>query len=433
MPERRGLFLHAAGASDMVRLVTRTAWCSRGWLAWSIALTLIACGKAADKPAASPAADQSESKKEGKGVDVEALLSREVQGLTPRRFDQGGVHVEVLSSAAPTLGDEGGVPKLSIPIGSEAAVHCYVYPQDPDPGGTLSLIVQNLKKQFSVRALAPGPIEVVDEAPVVSLGVVYLTQQGKAVGQIKLAFHSRFGSASMCLHDEVGYQASFARVYQSFFGSLKHGKPPFSPSYVEVVTAEINGAPAGYDRNLVVTEKGKRKLLSTGLVFGLRSATELVTQDYSSSVSVDDKDRIEVGRWLESRDGSLVLDVELEHLGGPRYAYRGSRLGKEVKGELSAQDKEGLPSSLWTQGELKRRLAKGGAFAFSIQQYRPSENVAAPLVMDFARKADDPPLTVHTKLSGVEAIGTIDEQGRETRSEIVDSGMKLVLSRAFAR
>ncbi len=399
----------------------------------TLIVPLLACSSAQDKPAQSAAPGASAKQGEAKAASPEALLAREAQGLTAHRFDQDDIHAEIPSSGPPTLGNDGGVPRVSIPIGTEAAIHCFIYPQDADPGGTLYSIVENLKRQFSVKALGLGPVEVVREAPVTKLELAYVAEHDKLVGQIKLAFHARIGGTSMCMHDEVGYEKTFGQVYQSFFASLEQRAAPFKPAYVEVVATELNGAPAGYERSFVIDDQGKRRLLSTGLVFGLRSATELVTQDYSSSVIVDGSQRIEAGRWVESRNGKLALDVELTHLGGPRYAYRGGRMGKALKGELSVKDEKGLPSSLWTQNELKQRLAAGGAFSFSIEQYRPSENPGAALLMEFIHNADDPPHTVRTRVSGVDAISTVDEQGREQRSEINDSGMKLVLERVFPR
>jgi len=399
-----------------------------------VGAALCACGGAQQGKAGDPAAGPSAGEERG-GIDVEALMARESQGLSPRKLAAQNVRAEVMSAADPKVVVEEGMPKVVIPIGGEAAVECYLYDRDPLPGSTFVNIVENMKKEFEVRQVTTSPMEVVKEAPVTPLAIVYAakTQEGMALGQLKLAFHFRLGSSSLCMHDELGYQKTFAQVTRSFFETFDRGNPGLDTKYVEIHAGEINDQPAGHDRNLVYTDQGTEKLLSMSLLMIQTGPIEIIAQDSSSVITLDKQDRIEKGRWLESQNGGLSLDVELERIKGNRYSYKGTRRGSEVKGELTTKDPLGLPSSLWTQKELKNRLAKSGPFTLSFETYRPDDDPAKVSTLEIVRRDEDPPRAVRVKIKDAEAISTVDEQGRDQRFELVLDGAKMVLERAYQR
>ncbi len=406
----------------------------RGLALGALSTTLVACGGGQSQHAASTPGSSTAGGASG-GVDIQALMARESQGLAPRKLAAQGARAEVLSSADPKLVVEEGRAKVVIPIGGEADVQCLLYEQDPLPGSTFVNIVEAMKQEFEVQKLTLQPLEVVKESPVTKLDIVYATKTegGKALGQLKLAFHFRLGSSSLCMHDEIGYQKSFAEAARSFFETYDRGNPGLDTSYVEIFTVEDNDRPIGYNRNLVYTDKGTKKVLSMGLLIIQNGPTEITAQDSSSVITLDNQDRIEQGRWVESLNGVLSFDVQLERVKGNRYRYKGTRRGSEVKGEVSSKDPLGLPSSLWAQKELKTRLAKPGAFTLKLEQYRPDDDPAAVSSFEIVRRAEDPPRVVRVKVKSAEVVTLVDEQGHDQRSEVVAEGRKIVLERTFER
>ena len=402
------------------------------WISLLMLGSLAGCG---GKQGQAQVAGEGATGGEQGNIDVQALMKRESEGLTRRKLAVQSLRAEVLSAADPKVVVEDNVAKVVIPIGAEADVQCLLYDQDPLPGSTFVNIVESMKKEFEVRQVATGAMEVVKEAPVTPLTLVYAakTAEGTALGQLKLAFHSRLGSSSLCMHDELGYVKSFTDVSRSFFETFDHGNPGLDTSYVEVFAGEINDQPAGHDRNLLFSEQGVRKLLSMSLLMIQTGPIEIMAQDSSSLITVDQQDRVEKGRWVESQNGALALDVELQRIKGNRYSYKGTRRGGEVKGELTTKDPLGLPSSLWTQKELKSRLAKPAAFKLGFEQYRPDDDPAAVAPLEIVRRAEDPPRTVRIKVKDAEAIALVDEQGRDSHSEVVMAGAKIVLDRVFER
>ena len=186
------------------------------WISLLMLGSLAGCG---GKQGQAQVAGEGATGGEQGNIDVQALMKRESEGLTRRKLAVQSLRAEVLSAADPKVVVEDNVAKVVIPIGAEADVQCLLYDQDPLPGSTFVNIVESMKKEFEVRQVATGAMEVVKEAPVTPLTLVYAakTAEGTALGQLKLAFHSRLGSSSLCMHDELGYVKSFTDVSRSFF------------------------------------------------------------------------------------------------------------------------------------------------------------------------------------------------------------------------
>jgi hypothetical protein len=386
-----------------------------------------------EKPAESP---DSTKPTPTQSTALDALLKREATDLAEVAVTGRGFGARVLAKTEPSVADEGALSKLILPIGTQAPVHCFVYENDPDPGSAISAVIGSITKELELNRVLAGPVEVVRESPVATLAGFYTTTtpKGRALGQLKIAFHSRLGGSSMCLHDELGYERTFQRVARSLFESLDRGPELVTPTYVEISAAEVNGRPAGYERLLVLPEKnGERQLIATGLALLISEPNLLVTQDYAALTLVDVHNRIVNGRFTEAKNGNLTLDVSLRRGPGKSYQYGGNHAGKALSGEISAEDDRGLPSPLWTQGELAQRLAKGGAFEFWIQQYRPSEDATKLSRIGYARRSGDPPGGVIVKMDKVEALSLLDSRGREQRSEMNTQGFSVVMKSIYRR
>lgn len=398
-------------------------------------LGLAACAHDSGKPATTPAGPKPEEKP-ASASNLDGMLKREVTTLSEVSVNSPAFRARVLSKGDASVTVEEGVAKLVVPLGTDAPVHCFVYEKDPDPGSAFSALMTSLAEELELNRLIVGPIDVIREAPVPTLAAFYTTQtpKGRALGELKLAFHTRFGGTSLCLHDELGYEKTFLSVARSLFESLDRGPSPLAPTYVEVSTAEVNGRPAGYERFMVLPEQnGERQLVATGLALLITEPNVLVTQDYGAVTAIDADHRIVSAHYTEAKNGKLTLDVRLKRATGRNYEYQGSHAGRNVSGTLVAADERGLPSSLWTQRELAKRLAQGGPFEFSIQQYRPSEDPSRLARIGYQRRADDPPGGVLIKTGRVEALAVLDEHGREQRSEMRTQGISVVMKSIYRR
>ncbi len=402
---------------------------------FALASTFACARRESQQPAATPGETKPVAPAT-RSLDLQALLQREATALEAVALTGRGFRARALVKGEPEVTSEPDFSKLILPIGSEAPVHCFVYDNDPDPGAALAAIIGSLAEELELDRVVAGPVEVVGEAPVATLAGFYTTNtpKGRALGQLKLAFHSRLGASSMCLHDELGYEQTFLRVARSVFESLDRGPSIVTPTYVEISAAEVNGRPSGYERLMVLPGKnGERQLIATGLALLISEPNLFVTQDYAALTSVDASDRIVSGRFTEAKNGRLTLEVELRRGQGKNYQFSGNQAGKPVSGAVSADDDRGLPSPLWTQRELAQRLAKGGAFEFSIQQYRPSEDATKLSRIGYAHRVNDPSGTVLVKMDKVEALSLLDARGREQRSEMNTQGFSVVMKSIYRR
>jgi len=385
------------------------------------------------RPGAGDAASQGNSK--GSGFDAEAELAREAQGLSSRSFREQGLAFKAPASAAPTIKHDEGVAMITIPIGDGGTVECFLYEQDPDTGATLLHMLAGLKKSAEIRELTPGPLEVKRESPVVPLTALYTVEQegGLALGQLKLAFHSRYNHSSLCLHDQVGYSKTFREVSGAFFDTLEAGREDLAPAYAEVSAATIGGVPAGFDRAMIFRDDKEERRVGASLLLMLRSASDLVTSDSVSSEVINAEGRVTSGEWYSSASGAPDLKISLELRKAGTYHYEGTFKGKPIQGDFTHTDKRGLASGKSLELELKKRLKKAAAFSIAHASYSPEQDPTRPTEETYSRLAGDAANRVRVKQGDMEIVGTIDAEGRFEVAEATLGRTHLRIARTFVR
>lgn len=396
----------------------------------TVMLWVLGCGA---KPAANSGEGAGGSDPEG-GSDVKAALAREASGLTPQTV-KSQISFTVPASGPPTVKTEDKVVLIDIPIAEGGTVNCFLYTDDPDPGATLLALLGGLKKSAQIRELGPGPIEVVHESPVVHLSALYTVDQedGAALGQLKLAFHTRYNHASLCLNDQAGFSKTFLGVSRAFFESLQAGREDLKPRYAEVSAATIGGVPAGFERSMIFGDGKEERRVNASLLILLRTPTELVTSDSVSSQVLNAEGRLTGGEWYNSESGAPDLKVSLELGKAGAYHYTGTYKGKPIEGDFTHTDKRGLAGPASLETDLKKRAKKPGAYSFSHVAYNPAQDPTRPTEETYERHADDPKNRVRVKQGDLEVIGTIDESGRFEDGQATLGRMEIRLKRTFVR
>jgi hypothetical protein len=394
-------------------------------------LLLAACGPRPGPGHAGSASD----KPSGSGFDAEAELAREAQGLSERSFADKGLSFRVRASAAPTLKHDEGVVMITIPIAEGGTVECFLYERNPDPGATLMHMLGGLRKSAEIRELRPGPLEVKRESPVVPLTALYTVEQegGLALGQLKLAFHARYDHSSLCVHDQVGFSKTFREVSGGFFDTLEAGREDLKTEYTELSSATIDGIPAGFDRVMIFRDGKEERRVSTSLLLMLRSASDLVTEDSASSQVSNLEGRVTSGEWYSSESGAPELNVSLELRKAGSYHYEGTFKGKPIQGDFTHSDQRGLAGGRSLERDLKKHLKGAKPFSISHVSYSPGRDPTRPTEETYSRLAGDAPNRVRVKQGDMEAVGTLDGEGRFARVEATLGRMQLLLSREFVR
>ena len=388
------------------------------------AVTLLsACGRGGEPPAAAPSsaagAPSGTGANEGdqKGVNLEELLEREAGELTPRgvKSADSAWTAQALSAADPSVKTaEDGTVIVDIPIGTATPVHCQVFKDAVDPGSTVAGFLAQSAQRVKFEQIVPAGVHVIKRAPAAFLDTLYTVDSagGKQVGNLKIAFYADDRRSILCLHDEGGYRASFAKVSSGFFESFQlQAAETLKPTYRDVSKTSIEDLDIGFGVTKVLPgeEKGGKTYSTQNSSFIPVSPGEMAIKDDISIVQVDARGRITKGVWVEAEGGELALQIKLTP--GPKggYSYEGSVSGKPVKGEIDAKQKLATPFDIIA---LMRKQAKSGkAFSEVLNEYHPSLDPTKPTPVTYSRDAKAKPDEVTAKLGAQSVTLTIDDTG----------------------
>lgn len=369
-------------------------------------------------------------------LDVEALLARETDGLSPQKVEQKGFTASVLAKGTPTIVPNKAGATIEIPIGTQATVKCLIFNEDPDPGATLFGAFERLKTVGEIKDVRLSEMELVKDIPILGVTLIYIVHgpRGNQFGQLKLLHHPRLNHSTLCLHDEPGYAKTFAKVARSLFESEDRGIQEPAPEYMEVQLAYVNGVPAGYDKTAIFAQDGgTRTVIESGLQILMRSPTDINASDTAKVMNVDAHGMIADAHYVNDENGRVTLDLTTMHKKGSAYDYKGIVAGKEVTGSFKTKDKRGLTSTMETEKQLARHLAQGGAFSMKDESYDPDSDPTKTSPVEFRHEKGDPARVVRMKMAHVEVVGTADEAGRMKDGEMKIGPLTVTMKRAVDR
>jgi hypothetical protein len=185
-------------------------------------------------------------------LDVKALFAREVEPLAPQAFSspEAGFSGQVEASAPVTVLRGEGYTQLTIPVGTDMPLECFVYDERRDAAGTLQGVVQSVGEELTLRMVRPSGVAVLKEAPALFLELVYSSERdGKpSAGHVKLMVHADNSLPVLCTHDEPGYTESFRRIASGLATALEPSQPRYpTPRYSEVQVMKVQGLPVGFE------------------------------------------------------------------------------------------------------------------------------------------------------------------------------------------
>jgi hypothetical protein len=384
---------------------------------------LSACGKSGEPPASAPSSSATPppgtdtSGGESKGINLEELLKREAGELSPRgvKSADSAWTAQALSAADPAVqAAQDGTVVVDIPIGTATPVHCQIFKDAVDPGSTVAGFLAQSAQRVKFEQIVPAGVHVIKRAPAVFLDTLYTVDgaSGKQVGNLKIAFYANDRRSILCLHDEGGYRASFAKVSSSFFESFQlKAAETIKPTYLDVSKTSIENMDIGFGVTKVLPgeTKGGKTYSTQNTSFIPVSPGEMAIKDDLSIIQVDAQGRMIKGVWVEAEGGELALQIKLTS--GPKggYSYEGSVSGKPVKGEIDAKQKLATPFD--TIALMKKQAKSGKAFSQVLNEYHPSLDPTKPTPVTYSRDDKAKPNEVTAKLGEQSLTFTIDETG----------------------
>ncbi len=399
-----------------------------------------ACGGGAatgSSPATQPTgASSAQSDPQSKPFDLDAYYKRELAPLAKKPFSFQKLSGESEASDAAKVIETDGSFRLTIPIGTKAPLECFVYKQEVDPAGSLIAVAREVKKSLDVRLLKMADVSLVGDYPVVFLEEQYLSpsDKGQAAGELKTMFYDHPATPMLCMHDEVGYNASFQRVTKGLAASLKvAGVEVTAPKLLEVYVDKIADQPAGFSRHVVLVGKnGNLVSTSKASTFIQRSARDLASGD-SITTEVSDKDgRLVEAAYAEAQGGEIAQEMQLKKVGPQEYTFKGKHGGKEVSGKFKTKGKRGLTGDKALTAAVLGELLSGKSAEMKMEEYHPGLNPEAPVEVGYKLESKEQ-RRIKISVGQMEMLATADDKGLMQKLEIPIGPVKMIRERVLVR
>lgn len=356
------------------------------------------------------------------GNPIEALFSRELPPLGRQvlALERASLDVEAKGTPKVTRDDTNGATQVTLPLGTEQDVTCFVYDHPVDVSGALSHIIESVRAQYTLAAVRPAGIEVIEKSPALFVEVVYVVQspQGKKVGSLKLMAVSSETAPVSCLHDEPGYGKTFQRVSSAFAAAVARARTADAvpASYRTIDVTSVKGMRVGFTKSSWVKKRdGSLVIVTVSATFTPRSPTEYLSEDSVSVTEADPAGYVRKREHVSSANGEKTLDVKLVHEKGPHYAYSGEASGKALAGKVEAKNPRGLESPALEFQRTRDELLTGKVPSLAFESYAPSVNPVglerATLTLTTGRKAT-------LKLGSLSLNVEIDAHGDLVASEL---------------
>ncbi|MCP3139742.1 hypothetical protein [Pyxidicoccus xibeiensis] len=334
---------------------------------------------------------------------------------------------QVEASAPPTLARHEGSTRLDIPLGTGAALACFVYERPLDAAGALLAVANAVRAGpgVTVRHMEPTEVLLVPGAPALFLRVDYETSTpaGTGAGQMKLMVSASPELPLLCAHDEPGYTRTFRRITTALATSLQvpgGARKPARGEELHVMKLDGRLAGFGWRASRRIGDGSTRTEASTSLLLpsaggGLRA------EDTTTTTLTDEQDHLTELRHARAEDGALALQVTLRRERKPvaatapaaepgtLYRYEGREGTRAMKGTFTS--KRGLATEDDVSFSVRKWLLSGERPEVVLDVYRPQENVTAPTELTLRREPKAGPRALTLTLGTRTAKARANAQG----------------------
>jgi hypothetical protein len=384
-------------------------------------------------PAAPPAPKPEEPV--SKEAMLEATIKREATGLTSTNVVSPNKNftATVDSSAAPSFGATEGVERLVIPIGTDAPVSCIIRHDSPAPAELLYGVIANVQGAMKKSQIAQLDVGLVGRVPYLLAEVDYVVEQNgvPSLGAFKAAAFERDDGTLLCVHEELGYRATFRRVSEQFARTLVRQdlEPVPVPLEYTVSIAHIGKQAVGYmlERHLVRDDGAHLETESSSLL--LPRAPSNLTSIASARISTSDRSGVILKvKSTSSRDAETVRDLALEKTKSGKYHVEGASGGKPVKADFVPR----RPMwATWRERQELRTRMLGGPKVRTLTTSGYAASASATAATTTTWTATDRPMVVDSAAGEMKVRVTLDEQARPMSVTIPNPAADIVIDRAL--
>ncbi len=413
-------------------------------LATLVALIMAGPSKAqtGNKPEGSIAGETSTSVPPASGLEwLEKTMAREVELIQPRPLvEQKGTFRSLVPAkilAPPVLTE--GVYYTQLDIGTTVPMECYFYTEPLDMAGDLvalaEVVLGHLEKQAGeivMRGVEKIEAGAVDGSPFLGLSWMYRTlgDNGPLVWQLKQRLGRRGAGSVYCIHNEVGYSATFARAFEQILGSVQWSASSPLPFYSEIAVVEIRGTPCGIAHNTyTVDEEGDvRGDQIQSLLLQVDARTLSTSDSYDVEFS-DPEGQLINELSIDAKQGEISTNLSLAPSEEGFWDVSGILQGKDFSAQIDAQP---LLSSYGQALAMRDFMAdpetQRGQLSFRSWMPGTDPTVISPITVDFGEKTAE---GFHAKLdvAGVVMETILDSQGSAISAKVDLGAISMTLRR----
>jgi hypothetical protein len=355
---------------------------------------------------------------------LQALRAREAEPLAQQpiqssdRFFRARIPAKLVGS----IERDGEAYKVSLDVGSEAPVDCWVYRDDVDLAAAISALseatfaaISDQLGRVDLREVDRVDAGVIAESPFVAVDWMYRVQAdgGPRIGLVKHLVASKGGRALYCHQNELGYAKTFRRIVDSLLESLEYAGPKRpKPYFSEASTMSVRGMRVGVEYTTLVRDADRDVRIDT--------RTALLLPVTSDTLQVSDTVGVEFARpdgtlinqvHVESTNGELVSRLALDPVPGG-WSVEGTFQGKPLSTRIEAA----TPASSWLGDAfaLRETLAERGVGAeITLARWVPEADPTRLVDqrLSIVRPVDAERFAAKLAVAGLEADLVVDREG----------------------
>lgn len=234
-------------------------------------------------------------------------------------------------------------------LGGDEPVTCYVYTSHRNLANSVegihTALVEGIAKNNAgeLKDRIPYYVNsgVIDDVPFVTSEWIYTvnTEEGVKAGLTKVRGAKKQGATLICAHTELGYRATFARLFEEFVTDTVVQTELGEPYYREVLTIKLGDKPAGIaSATYTIDEEGDTRIdLVTSMLLQVDGRT-LMTSDSTKLEYSTPWGTVINAYDFTVQNNTVTSDLALEYDDERGWHVDGSFGGKDVSLDLDATE-----------------------------------------------------------------------------------------------
>jgi acetyl esterase/lipase len=317
--------------------------------------------------------------------NLEAMLVRERDAvpLVPVLDPKGRWRASIESRRAPLVATRDGIVSIRISLGKKDELRCEVHDGQVNPGAAVANLLGAAGGSITLEEVVTYRVGHASRAPVLFVRAGYSTRQTPPLaGELKLAVSPGPQYSFVCLHDELGYRETFARIVEGLVSSFEAATPGPTPQYSAVWRQQVKEANTGYTWERIFADPdGYMSSFTSDVMIAQLASGELRIKD-DMAAEVHDRFGIVRANFLSVLGTSRVYEIAVEREPGTGvYNYRGALEGKPLQGKL--EPRTPLTSQYEVMLHLQKALAGKAPLTFRRDEYRPRLDPTHVLGVDY--------------------------------------------------